>query len=163
MSVFYRKLQGLTNRKQACTRILLVVTGILFGSAGFFKAYDSVDLKLILLFDGLPGHLVPVFAWGVILLEIALGLSLILDVGGKVLTRITLAVLIFYSAQLGILLAFRQPPSCSCLGKWKVFQSNRKEAMLGLARNTFLISGFIWMGRRKASSDSTKGIKETIS
>jgi len=154
MSGLGLKSQGIAGQNQGFTRGLLLVIGILFGLAGFLKAYDSVDLKLVLLFDGFPGHFVPVLVWCVILFEIALGLSLILDMGGKVLTRITLAVLIIYSAQLGFLLAFRQPPSCSCLGKWRVYKSNRKEAMVGLARNTLLISGLIWAGRRRVAVDS---------
>jgi hypothetical protein len=139
---------------------LLILIGAMFLLAGVLKAYDSRDLRSLLLFDGFLDSYVPILAQGLILIELAVGLYLICGFGSMRAPQMGLALVIIYSLQLGFLLMFTEPPTCSCFGGLKLYNSTRHEAMFGFLRNAMIVCGLVWIIHRNRGGTATSKCSE---
>lgn len=103
------------------------------------QSLGSSGLQLSQLRDGITA-LVPS-------IEIMVGLALTcFATRPRIPAILATGLLAGFSAVLVLLLTMDQPPSCSCLGSWKVFQTDgRTGALIGLFRNAGLLIISTWL------------------
>ncbi len=81
--------------------------------------------------------------------EAAIGLGLILWGARRWIVLSTGATLVAFTGVLGVLLVSADPPSCGCFGSLRLFESTRREAIAGAARNGAMLwlCAHLWLDR----------------
>jgi len=70
--------------------------------------------------------------------------------------QLAFSTLIVFSAYLAYLGTLADPPDCGCGRLFKVFESNRKNAMLGVARNIVLCGAVAWLLLRRNDPETDR-------
>jgi uncharacterized membrane protein YphA (DoxX/SURF4 family) len=113
--------------------------GLIFIYAAWAKSRNHDDMLTVMEFDRLPEAMVEPTAWGLIAVEAALGLMLLIFVWfRKPLLLTAVALLGVYTVQLIILTVVPDAPSCGCMGL------GSKNDLLGSVRNICLILPALW-------------------
>jgi uncharacterized membrane protein YphA (DoxX/SURF4 family) len=124
--------------------LLIRLWGLLFIIAGLEKAGDASGLSRVLEFYRFSPALVTLSVWVVTLGEVVLGTLLVIQPLSRKLIYVLVGTLIFYSANLCILLFSEGAPSCGCGSLVFKYQEGRAEKIAGVVRNSVLLLGAGW-------------------
>jgi hypothetical protein len=133
------------------------IIGVIFLVAAFSKVADASDVIQVLKYDGLSGRLINVILPVIILVEVAIGESLLLSDFRKVGLIMAIITLAVFTMQLIFLLWSVNAPSCGCLVRILEFKHTRTENWVSLIRNGLLMSVLIsaFLAGRKAALSTT--------
>lgn len=143
--------QRSTDARRACswyTRARLWVPATLLLVAALTKTADPAGpaetLGQLGIFGGwiVPGVVATVGA------ESAMGAWLFLIGSELLIRRAAVGLFAALTCVLLVILASDNPPTCHCLGRLRVFDSARHEAMFGIARNVAMMALLAWPIRR---------------
>ena len=126
--------------------------------AASLKIWDESGVTRVLEFDGVPQTLVPLAVSAVIGVESGLGLLLMLRPKLRGVKTAAAVLLTAYTAQLAYLAAFREAPSCVCLGAWRAYRAARFDNLMGVGRNVCLILALLLVRVTRTSGASPASI-----
>jgi hypothetical protein len=115
------------------------VVGIVLVLAALVTATDTTTMHQALSFYGFAIGTIYVLVWVIVLTEAALGQTLLLGLGGRIVPAATLALLLVFCAHLGFLYHSTHPPDCGCPGLIVKFRDAHAQAIFGLGRNAVLV------------------------
>src|SRR5262249_31593850 len=132
------------------TRIWQVVLGLVFIIAAIMKAYDARAIANVLAFAGLKKGYFTFSLFGLLGVEAAVGVAVLVARPSRIVVVSAVALLISFTGFLLWLLRLPQAPPCGCFGV-PLLGSARHEQLLALSRNLlFLGSGATcWMLERR--------------
>jgi hypothetical protein len=122
---------------------LIERTPLLIGCIFLFSAIskllwpDTITASFRVL--GTPQSVARILPFGLAAYELYLGSLLLFANKRLFVPMLALTTLIVFTGYLLFLVALQNPPSCGCVGAIRFFESNKKEAVLGLVRNVTLL------------------------
>ena len=123
------------------------IIGGYFIFAAINKSRAFYHIEKIFLLIGIPYRAIDPLIWGIIFLELLLGVLLIFNLKNIFIVYSAIISLVFFSFFLTYLLFLPEPPYCGCMGNMRIFQNPFFENLFGLFRNFFFI-GILFLRRR---------------
>jgi len=125
-----------------------LLTGLLLAYAGFLKMVHPADSVLSLESLGSPRLVAELLIGTICAVELYLAFCLWLHPKDRANIMVTMCVFFLFTTYLTYLGTLADPPSCGCMGLTGVFESNKKNALVGAARNAILLLFLHWYLQR---------------
>ena len=130
------------------TRARLWIPASLLLAAAITKAADPAAPAETLGQLGLFGGWIVPAVVATVVAESAVGAWLFFIGSERLVRRAGVGLFVALTCVLLVILASKNPPTCHCLGRIRVFDSARHEAMFGIARNVAMVALLAWPIRR---------------
>jgi len=139
-----------------------IAIGLLLLSAGLYKLLHPGEAMYGLLALDFNPRVAQIAVFATIVAELYLGTILVFRIDTKYALAACMLLFLIFTCYLSYLSMLANPPSCGCLGLTAVFQSNRHNALLGLARNCAILwliklaydAQFDQRGQRQAAGEA---------
>lgn len=137
-------------------RAVALTVGFLFVWAALAKTFSPSPALSFLEFLGAHGVLGRVTLSATASIEFGIGCALLGRPFAAVPRVIAAAMLLLFLLPLLAAIISKDAPACGCLGLVRVFESNRHEALLGIARNLLLAGGLLLLSPPRGRESSAR-------
>lgn len=130
---------GFREKITLVNRVFYRFIGLFFIFTAISKSGAFYRLEEVFSFIGLPIWSINPVAWGLIFLELILGICMMFLIAKKVVIYISITLLLIFSGFLIFLMFEPYAPPCGCMGNVMLFSIPYFENIFGLVRNLFFL------------------------